>query len=273
MRLSDLEGMSTTGIPNTRKNAKTAQSGSPHPSPNNKEKQPAEDSLEGLANMLRNISAPSHQKPQVLCDTEPSSIEIFFKETGQYIKDGGSDSLLTFIDQSLLEVIREFELEDPVASESKVLEFLKGEGNYSSAERIHACLDREVGIDLRMSTGKLKLQSLFLSLKKTLEKMNLKETADEDEYCYSFKQKKKLVLSKLPLDFQEAFQTESLLTKKPTNVVELYKQLIKVEKGYSGEWGDGKRLCKTRYEKDISEFAKEYRESINNRAKTRSMHP
>ena len=68
-------------------------------------------------------------------------------------------------------------------------------------------------------------------------KLNLPETTTKtDELILPFSEKKRVILSKLPIAFQRLFNQYSKYHKQAASLGELYEQLTNVGSKYSGSW-------------------------------------
>lgn len=171
------------------------------------------------------------QEPEILKNTDIKNIEVFLKQVQDYRNKGGEQSLFQFIDKSILSVICDLELQDKHATELDVWNFLQTECKPTSPAYLVEVLNTEVGIDPKVIGGKAKLQDLFASFKRTVDKLGLDVDGEESgEFIYSFDNQKQLLLSKLPPAFLEEYNVWLTFKATPTTHVQLYKQLLEVEK-------------------------------------------
>ena len=209
-------------------------------------------------------------EPPSLGSTEQSEVESFFENLSTYNKAGGSKKMIEFIDPSFLEHILEMELSED-ASDSEIERFLRNESRPDDVRSINELIESEVEIDTAKTCGKTRLESLFLSLGKALKKLGLKEVAtSEDDFIYTFKQQKILIMKKLPIEFKEAFEMWQKYKEEVVTRPLLYKQMQLVEKEMSPYWPDcrGSKKSVTKYEKELQKFAEEHvEETKQSRAK------
>lgn len=191
-------------------------------------------------NMMQQLSSMMQgQEPSILKTTEKDAIEMLIKEFNAYLNSGGSKKLKQFIDPPLLDGILQFELKNRSAKDEEIYNYLSAEySRVKSVSDIEDALNScKIKIDENATTGPKRILSLMTSFNREIGKLNLPEEAtNQDTLILPFKEKKKFIISKLPKDFQAQFNQHAKFHKKIATMDELYDQLRKVEKKYSGSW-------------------------------------
>lgn len=104
---------------------------SPRPSSFNRQNQKHEQfDIKSLAEALFNLANSSKieadlKVPEILVDTEPEHVTLFFAQLSQYRQDGGVEEATAFIDVDLLFFLCEMEIGKCDASSHEVLTYLK----------------------------------------------------------------------------------------------------------------------------------------------------
>ena len=126
---------------------------------------------------------------------------------------------------------------------------------------IHESLLKNVLMDANADTGPHKIQSVFVSLKKTMRKMTIGEDGSTGIEGVSFGpvSQMKLILSKLPTDFVMYYKMWQVYHEKVDTPSALYRQLIDVSQEFSGSWDlTGRFLSRSIYEEDFEELANDH---------------
>lgn len=230
-------------------------------------------SLEDLAEILAGMNGMNTnclEEPKTLLNTEECEISNFIEHFAKYRANGGLKEVTCFIEESVLDHIRMFELENEHASSMEILEFLKKELKATDEINLDEQLQEKVRIDQAMSTGKEKLRSLFRSLNKAMKSFGLKEDVkDIDGLSFAFEHQMSLILSKLPTPFVSRYQIWSKYKPRPTSTKELYKQLAIIEEKYDGTWQE-KPINEQNYTELENDYLKEFDEHQAKGMKTRS---
>lgn len=224
--------------------------------------------LNEIAKVLESLSGqkPHIAEPSTLEDLETEKIEDFLSEFGEFVANGGQNSMFNFIEAGLLNLIRDMEMDKPQASEVEVKTSLRQETKPRTVQDIHSILCRDVCIDNSQMSGKAKLQSLFISLNAAIKKISLQEVpARSADFVFDFEQRKLLVLSKLPTALQAEFEVWEKYKPKSTNQKQLYLNVRSVVDNYNGNWGKpAKTKTKARVDIDLEEAYREELEEARN---------
>lgn len=231
---------------NPQKSPKTSPQSSPRgnasplpatPTERNSNRKASGSPVLNLQNLIQSLSVEKVPEPHVLKSPDLKRIEAFLNSFDLYKEHGGPRGLLEFIDKAMLSVFRELDMESPNATENEVLQHLRKECKPTSAEYIHEILQTEVRIDNTIISGKAKLQDLFASLTRTLKKLDISIEGDfKGGFMFSYERQMQLILSKLPQDFCEQYEIWAQYQPVAINHAQLYRQLITVEKHYTGNW-------------------------------------
>ena len=188
------------------------------------------------------------ESPKKLCTLEKDEIEIFLRSYIEYGKKGGKKQCTDFMDPMLLKSMKDYELENGSKSTyHDVLHFLKQRTKPRDVDDILLTLNTRVKIDPTAKTGETKLFSLMTSLTDAVD-----SSKSSGDFIFSFRMKKKLILSKLPSEFRKEFEKFSAFMEEPSDMREFYKQLKSVEEKFNGSWDDAD---------SGSEFTEEYEDS------------
>lgn len=222
--------------------------------------EPTSVNLESLTSLFKSLSSSPIPEPSMLNSTDAPEIRTFLKEIEEYHNAGGKKGCGDFIDPHLREVITKLELGQDAATHHDFYCFLLLEIQPKSVDFIHATLQNEVCMDPTLTSGKAKIQSLFMSLSKTMNKLGLKtDNTVVNGFQYHFSQQKELLLSKLPVGLRKEYEVWALYKPSVTEHVGLYQQLKEVESSYFGSWDvPGQTLKGTRFSREMDEYEKEH---------------
>ena len=202
----------------------------------------------------------SEKEPEVLMNANDESVVLFLSQLDEYELLGGLKTIDNFIDVSLLEVLKCFELNNDSASADDIKNYLKGLIKPRTWKDIHDTLDDQVHIDLSVAlNGKEKIQSLFKSLNGVSARLGIKSNGTHPEipdFHFANLAQMKFLLSKLPEALQDRYHLWSIYHQKSPDMKDFYQDIIKLEKECADAWGE---TASSLYEDEMAALARDKR--------------
>ena len=193
----------------------------PRSSDHEEAKDSESDRIADLANLLAKLTNLGQKetkqevsKVETLMDMEKKSISKLLGDYESYQKSGGTAELIEFIDEALLESIREYRIQIPNADSSVVSSYLRQlvASKKTDLDR-YDDLVAKVSVDHSASTELLMVESLFVSLKRELWNADM---------VLSFSGMKRIILDKLPGDYKVGVQKLEDIRGPSTDLKELW---------------------------------------------------
>ena len=127
-------------------------------------------------------------------------------------------------------------------------------------------------MDHKSHDRKVQIQSLFLSLKRTMNQLGINGEGlmtDDASFILKFSTQHKLIMSKLPTDFRKYVMKKMLYRYDPSDMGDLYKYLVETAAEYDGNWDEHKDE-KSLHDVEVEQLAEEHYFNYNIRTRSKA---
>ena len=126
---------------------------------------------------------------------------------------------------------------------------------------MHKAIQIDVDVNLTAETSKKKCQSLFVSLKNTMDQLNINSDgscSSINGFLFGFASQKELLLSKMPSDFLALYSIWKKYHEEARCIKSLYENILAVSEEYSGNWKSHGKSSKSLFDQESDDLSEEH---------------